>query len=248
LLFILFTVYVFLFADFVSRLIDIVGMVAEQTLNVPPPGHGGGDARAIFPDKVRDCVNCLFSIPRIAGDGLRGLSGPLRHSGFQTAGITMSNSTVDLDALVEECLSTLNDPPGPEAPPPDTTMRERFFELLVLILGNLYGKTPVASSLFERSTLSRVTAGMDDMESGKLSLRTEDWMRLEGLLRQQDGQKAYFLTRPSLAVLSSLTVAGTLGEVFAGFLGRYAQSPPSENIRSATRKLGSYFLMRAARS
>lgn len=162
--------------------------------------------------------------------------------------MTMSNTAVDLDALVAECLATLADEAGPEAPPENTTMRERFFELLVLILGNLYGKTPVAAALFDRATLSRITAGMDDGDAGKLALRTEDWMRLEGLLRQQDGQKAYFLTRPSLAVLSTLTAAGTLGEVFDGFLGRYVQTPPSDNIRAATRKLGSYFLMRLGRS
>jgi len=160
----------------------------------------------------------------------------------------MSNAAVDLDALVAECLGTLTDEAGPDAPPENTTMRERFFELMVLILGNLYGKTPVAAALFDRTTMLRITAGLDDNEAGKLALRTEDWMRLEGLLRQQDGQKAYFLTRPSLAVLSTLTSAGTLGEVFDGFLGRYVQSPPSDNIRSAARKLGSYFLMRLGRS
>lgn len=160
----------------------------------------------------------------------------------------MANAAVDLDALVAECLGSLGEPAGADAPPESTTMRERFFELMVLILGNLYGKTPVAAALFDRATLLRITAGMDDGDAGKLALRTEDWMRLEGLLRQQDGQKAYFLTRPSLAVLSTLTSAGTLGEVFDGILGRYGQSPPSDNIRSITQRLGAYFLTRLGRS
>jgi hypothetical protein len=160
----------------------------------------------------------------------------------------MTDAAIDLEALVAESLATLADEPGPDAPPAETTMRERFFELMVLILGNLYGKTPVASALFDRATLLRVTAGMDDGDAGKLALRTEDWMRLEGLLRQQDGQKAYFLTRPSIAVLSTLTSAGTLGEVFDGFLGRYGQSMPSDNVRNAVRKLGSFYLMQYGKS
>ncbi|MFO1033126.1 MAG: hypothetical protein U1E15_03210 [Hyphomicrobiales bacterium] len=106
----------------------------------------------------------------------------------------------------------------------------------------------MAAALFDRTTLLRVTTGMDDGDAGKLSLRIEDWMRLESLLRQQDGQKAYFVTRPTLAVLSTITSAGTLGEVFDRILKRYAESMPTENIRRSTRLLGSYFLSRVARS
>ena len=160
----------------------------------------------------------------------------------------MSASTVDLDQLVQECIVALGEGPADAPAHPDTTMRERFFELMVLVLGNLYGKTPVAAALFDRTTLLRVTTGMDDGDAGKLSLRIEDWMRLESLLRQQDGQKAYFVTRPTLAVLSTITSAGTLGEVFDRILKRYAESMPTENIRRSTRLLGSYFLSRVARS
>ncbi len=157
------------------------------------------------------------------------------------------SAAVDLEAFVQDALQALADDGG-EAARADTTMRERFFELLVLILANLYSKTPVAGPLFDRATLSRITAGMDDAEAGRLAGRTEDWLRLESLLRQQDGQKAYFVTRSSLAVLSTITASGTLGEVFDKILKRYIEVMPSENLRRATRVLGSYFLTRVARS
>jgi hypothetical protein len=159
----------------------------------------------------------------------------------------MSDSAVDLEAILQNTLTSLNDPAG-EAANADTTMRERFFELMVLIFGNLYTKTPVASALFDRNTLTRVTHGMDDGDAGRLAGRTEDWLRLEGLLRQQDGQKAYFVPRVSLSVMSTMTNHGTLGEVFAQVLKRYQAEMPSENIRRNVRVLGSYFLSRVARS
>jgi hypothetical protein len=157
------------------------------------------------------------------------------------------SAVVELEDLVKDVLAALADEPG-EAARSDTTMRERFFELLVLILGNLYTKTPVAAALFDRATMLRVTAGMDDAEAGRLTGRTEDWVRLEGLLRQQDGTKNYSITRSSLAVLSTLTKDGTLGEVFEKILRRYFEVMPSENLRRCTRILGSYFLTRVARS
>lgn len=159
----------------------------------------------------------------------------------------MSSVAVDLENLVQNALKAMEDAPG-EAAHAETTMRERFFELMVLILGNLYVKTPVASSLFDRATMMRITNGMDDVDAGKLTGRTEDWLRIEGLLRQQDGAKAYFLPRSSLAVLSTITTVGTLGEVFDRILRRYVQAMPSENLRTATRILGSYFLTRVSRS
>jgi hypothetical protein len=155
--------------------------------------------------------------------------------------------TNDVEALVEEALSAMAEPAG-EAMPADTSMHERFFELLVLVLGNLYVKTPVAAALYDRATLTRITAGMDDSDAGRLSTRTEDWLRLENLLRQQEGQKAYFVTRPSLAVLSTITAHGTLGEVFDRVLRRYLEAMPSDNLRLATRLLGSYFVTKVGRS
>ncbi|MFO1033127.1 MAG: hypothetical protein U1E15_03215 [Hyphomicrobiales bacterium] len=50
----------------------------------------------------------------------------------------MSASTVDLDQLVQECIVALGEGPADAPAHPDTTMRERFFELMVLVLGNLY--------------------------------------------------------------------------------------------------------------
>jgi hypothetical protein len=160
----------------------------------------------------------------------------------------MTAAATDLNALVSEALSALAVADEGQAAHPDTTMRERFFELLVLILGNLYGKTPVAAPLFDRTTLLTITTGMDDNDAGRLASRTEDWVRLEGLLRQQDGAKAYSISRPSLAVLSTLTEAGTLGEVFDRILKRYVAAMPTEELRRITRLLGSYFISRVARS
>jgi hypothetical protein len=156
-------------------------------------------------------------------------------------------AVVDLEVLVQKALEHVTDAPG-EAARQDTTMRERFFEIMVLILGNLYSKTPVASSLFDRGTMLKITTGMDDVEAGKLTGRTEDWLRLEGLLRQQDGAKAYSIPRAPLAVLSTITSVGTLGEVMDKILRRYQTAMPSEELRTATRLLGSYFLSRVSRS
>jgi hypothetical protein len=159
----------------------------------------------------------------------------------------MTAAAADLDTLVQNALNAIADASDGPAHA-DTTMRERFFELLVLILANLYTKTPVAGALFDRTMLLRITTGMDDADAGRLSGRTEDWLRLEALLRQQDGTKSYYMTRPSLSVLSSFTAAGTLGDVFDKILKRYIADMPSENLRRATRMLGSYFLTRVSRS
>ncbi len=156
--------------------------------------------------------------------------------------------TTDLDPLVKACIAQMAIAPL-EAPPENTAgIRERFFELMVVILANLYGKTPVSSPLFDRATMLRVTKGMDDGDAGKLAGRTEDWMRIEGLVRQQDGQKAYFLTRPTLAVLSTLTSEGTLGEVLEKILAHYGKAVPSAAVRKSAVNLGSYILTRLARN
>jgi hypothetical protein len=158
----------------------------------------------------------------------------------------MTAATADLDTLVRAALDATGDVGG-EAASAETTMRERFFELMVLILGNLYTKTPVAAALFDRGTLLRITEGMDDNEAGRLASRTEDWLRLEGLLRQQDGAKAYFITRGSIAVLTTATSGGDLGDVMDKILQSYKQAMPSEKLRSATRQLGAYFLNHAVK-
>ena len=161
----------------------------------------------------------------------------------------MTTSATDIEALVEATLAAIAAPqPNPKEVEHDISMRERFFEIMTLILANLYGKTPVAAPLFDRATFLRITVGMDDNDSGALSRRAEDWIRLEGLARQQDGQKAYSLTRPTLAVLSTITTAGTLGEVLEKLLKHYALGNPSNEVRRMTRLMGSYYLTRMARN
>ena len=165
-----------------------------------------------------------------------------------TTSSKISNAT-DIEKLVDALMAALDYPPlEADAPPPDTGMRERFFEMMVLVLANLYGKMPLASPMFSRETMLRIVAGMDDNDAGKLSGRGEDWLRLEGVLRQQDGQKAYFLTRPTLAVLSTLTSQGTLGEVIERALAKYSEGPPVPQLRKSLVQIGAYFLTRIARS
>jgi hypothetical protein len=161
----------------------------------------------------------------------------------------MTTIATDIEKLVAGLMAALDYPPlEADAPPPNIGMRERFFEMMVLVLANLYGKMPLASPMFSRETMLRITAGMEDNDAGKLSARGEDWMRLEGVLRQQDGQKAYFLTRPTLAVLSTITSHGTLGEVIERALAKYSEGPPAPQVRKALVLIGAYFLTRIARS
>lgn len=161
----------------------------------------------------------------------------------------MTTNANDIEKLVGSLMAALDYPPlEAEAPPPNIGMRERFFEMMTLVLANLYGKTPLAAPLFTRDTMLRIVAGMDDNEAGKLAGRGEDWLRLEGVLRQQDGQKAYFLTRPTLAVLSTITTQGTLGEVMERALAKYSEGPPTPQLRKALVLIGAYFLSRIARS
>ena len=161
----------------------------------------------------------------------------------------MTSTATDIEHLVGGVIAALELPAlAPDAPPPTTGMRERFFEMMVLVLANLYGKMPLAAPMFSRETMLRIVAGMDDNDAGKLAGRGEDWMRLEGVLRQQEGQKAYFLTRPTLAVLSTLTSQGTLGEVIERAHAKYSEGMPDPQLRKALVMIGAYFLTRMARS
>ena len=161
----------------------------------------------------------------------------------------MTSNATDIEQLVGSLMAALDYPPlEADAPPPTTGTRERFFEMMVLVLANLYGKTPLAAPMFTRETMLRIVAGMDDNDAGKLAGRSEDWLRVEGVLRQQDGQKAYFLTRPTLAVLSTITSHGTLGEVIEKALAKYSEGPPAPQLRKALVLIGAYFLSRIARS
>lgn len=128
------------------------------------------------------------------------------------------------------------------------TMRELFLELMVISLGNLFGKTPVASSLYDRAMLKPVIEGLEDADITRLSRNGEDWLRLEGIVRSADGQKAYILNRPSLAVLSTVTPDGQLGEIMERIMRCYAEGRATPALRRRARELGAYFLSRVARS
>lgn len=162
----------------------------------------------------------------------------------------MAIETKELDDIVRltlEAVATSKDLPGSQSPA-EVTMRERFAELVVLSMANLYGKTPVASTMFDRSMLKTVAQDMDDNEAGKLSGRAEDWMRLEGLVRVLEGQKSYTLNRPAMAVLSTRTEGGTLGEVMEKVAASYLADAPSPELRRRTRQLASYLFTRLGRS
>ena len=131
--------------------------------------------------------------------------------------------------------------------PGDMSMRQRFMELLVLSLSNLYGKTPVPVSPFDRAMMRNVTSGMDDNDAGKFTTRADDWIRLEGIVRVQEGAKNYVLNRMGLAVLSTMTSAGTLGEVMERVAAAYANPGPTPELRQVSRNLGAYFMTRLGR-
>lgn len=155
-------------------------------------------------------------------------------------------STLDrLAASAAQELAPLEQRPGGSAP---ASMRELFLELLVISLGNLFGKTPVASSLYDRAMLRTVIEGLEDADITRLTRSGEDWLRLEGIVRSADGQKAYILNRPSLAVLSSVTPDGQLGEIMERIVRCYAEGKTTPALRQWTRELGAYFLSRVARS
>ena len=158
----------------------------------------------------------------------------------------MPSEKSPLDILVDRAIAAL--PLAPEPITGEVSTRERFMEFMVLSMANLFGKTPIASSLLDRTLTRVVSAGMDDGDAGKLSLRADDWMRLEGLLRVQEGQKSYTLNRPSMAVLCTTTPHGLLGEVMEKIMAAYSSPGPSAELRHATRLLGAHILTRLARS
>lgn len=160
----------------------------------------------------------------------------------------MSADPSPLEALIQQVLAAISAPPEPGvAPPAQQSMRERFMELIVLVLANLYGKTPIPASPFDRAMMKILTEGLDDNDAGKFSTRADDWIRLEGLVRVQEGQKNYTLNRMSLAVLSTVTSQGTLGEVMEGVAALYANPGPTPALRHAARQLGAYFMTRLGR-
>ncbi len=137
---------------------------------------------------------------------------------------------------------------GPPGQVEEVPVRELFLELLVVGLANLYGKVPLASTLFERSMLKAVTGHLPDAESSKLMIRTDDWIRLEGLIRGQEGQKAYSLSLQSLAVLSTETPDGSIGRLMERACDCYVRQVHTPELRQATRRLAAVFLNMMAHS
>jgi hypothetical protein len=158
----------------------------------------------------------------------------------------MAFESTPLEALVQKLSAVTSGGGEPIAPPADDSMRERFMELLVLCLATLYGKTPIPASPFDRAMMKHVIHGLDDGDAGKFSTRADDWLRLEGLVRVQEGQKNYVLNRMTLSVLSTPTSEGTLGEIFERVAAAYTKGPTPE-LRMLSRSLAAYFLTRLGR-
>ena len=131
-----------------------------------------------------------------------------------------------------------------EAAPPT---RDLFLEMIVLALGALYAKVPMGSSLYDRATLKAALSHLADTEAGKIQSGTEDWMRLEGMVRALEGQKNYTLNGPSMAVLSTPTRHGLVGELMERLQQRYLAAPPTPELRAQARRIGSYFMSRLGR-
>ena len=149
----------------------------------------------------------------------------------------------DLEPLIISLIAAIAEPAN-DLRPPVITMRERMFELVVIAFGNLYPKMPVTGQIYDRATIARVTLGMEDSDAAMLGKRTDDWLRLEGLTKQEEGKRAYYLPFSTTAVLSTATSAGVLGDVCAKVQQRYAEANPSENLRLAARALGAEMLVR----
>ena len=156
--------------------------------------------------------------------------------------------TAHLDDLVTRAMAAL-DEPGNDAPPgPEISFRERFYELTILSLGNLFPRMPASGQIYDRTTLNRIVMGMDDGDAAMLAKRTDDWLRLEGIIRQEEGKRAYYLPLASQAALSLTTTAGLLGDVLGEILKRYIAANPSDNLRAATRALGAACLVILAKA
>jgi|GEM_PF-2592113 hypothetical protein len=150
----------------------------------------------------------------------------------------------DIEPLIAQLTAAMAEPGVDAPPPPETTLRERMFEIVVMAFGNLYPRMPTSGNVYDRLTISRITMGLEDGEASQLGKRTDDWMRLENLTKQEEGKRAYFLPFPTMAILSTATSIGPLGDVCAKVLARYNADFPSENLRVATRALGAELLVR----
>ena len=148
-----------------------------------------------------------------------------------------------LDGLARVVVAELGaigvDPDAAAAP---VSPRELFLELLTLAMANLFNRMPLPSWLFDRTILKSVAGDVDDNELTKLAGKAEDWIRTEGLVRVQEGQKSYALSLPAIAALSTMTPEGTLGELMERARRCYARQAETPQLRRLTRQLGATFL------
>jgi hypothetical protein len=154
----------------------------------------------------------------------------------------MPTTATHYEGLVNNTLAALQEP-ADAAAPAETTMRQRFYEIIVVSLGALYAKSPVAAQMYDRATLLSIIAGMDETDASEFGKSADDWIRLQGLINQQEGKRAYYLPLQTMAALSSETCGILMGDLFSMVLKRYSSGLPSENLRSCTRKLASHFLI-----
>jgi hypothetical protein len=154
----------------------------------------------------------------------------------------LSNAT-QYEILVRETLAAIEEPSGEDQITSETTMRQRFYEIIVVSLGSLFAKSPVAAQMYDRTTLLAIITGMDDSEASAFGKSADDWIRLQGLISQQEGKRAYYLPLQTIAALSGETSGILMGDLFAMILKRYGESMPSKNLRGCTRQLASHFLI-----
>jgi hypothetical protein len=154
----------------------------------------------------------------------------------------LSNATV-YETLVSNTLAAIKEPADTEPSTVETSMRQRFYEIIVVSLGSLFAKSPVAAQMYDRTTLLSIINGMDDTDASAFGKSADDWIRLQGLISQQEGKRAYYLPLQTLAALSGETSGILMGDLFAMVLKRYNSGTPSENLRTCTRKLASHFLI-----
>jgi hypothetical protein len=140
------------------------------------------------------------------------------------------------------------DPAAAPIPVEEVPPRELFFELLALGMANLFTIVPLAAPLFERAILKAVVGHLPDTESSKLIVRADDWIRLEGLVKGQEGQKAYSLSSQALAILTTETPHGSIGRILERAYGCYLRQAHTPELRQATRKLAAAFLSLMVRS
>lgn len=153
----------------------------------------------------------------------------------------ISQEEEQLNELVKAALAAFDQPFNDK--PVETTLRERFYELMVLAMGNLFPRMPTTGQIYDRVILQRIMLGLDDGDAAALGKRTDDWLRLEGMIKQEEGKRAYYLGRTTQAALSTMTHSGLLGDVFAKILKQYIDVGPSDELRQHTRSLAACFLL-----